>query len=63
MSTSGLIIVRDDDNRPLVAIHQHGDGYPSGLGHDLAKTFGETKMKTLLVQSEPFCLDEEYTWQ
>lgn len=44
MTTSGLIIVRDDDNRPLVAIRQHGDGYPSGLGYDLAKTFGETRI-------------------
>jgi len=40
MGTRAIITVYDENDRPLVKVYNHWDGYPAGLGVDIAKALG-----------------------
>lgn len=44
MATRAMIVVYDEDRKPLVGIYKHWDGYPSALGMELAQILGGKKI-------------------
>lgn len=54
MGTSGLTVVLDKDNEPIVCIYFQSDGYPSGYGITTAKCVDKTIINGIPLNNKDF---------